>query len=60
MQREVTENNFKSRRYINTRRGWDVNHWCEVLGVRSDDLLELVKRFGHDPNVILKEIKKAR
>jgi hypothetical protein len=49
-----------NRQYINTRRGWDINHWCEVFGIRSEDLLELVKKFGHDPQEIERRIKKAR
>lgn len=31
---------------IDLSEGWEINHWCEELNLRSEELTEIIRRVG--------------
>ncbi len=48
MQSEQTKRKNK----INLRVSWELNHWCEVFNLRSEELREIVKKVGPDVDAV--------
>lgn len=33
---------------VHVKESWELNHWCEELNLRAEELKEIVKRVGPD------------
>lgn len=40
--------------FIDIKKSWDLNHWCQELNLRSDELIRIIRRVGPS----LSEIKR--
>lgn len=38
--------------YINLNNCWDLNHWCDELNLRADELKEIVSKVGSDVQAV--------
>jgi hypothetical protein len=45
---------------IHITESWNLNHWCEELNLRAEELLEIVKRVGPKIEDIKEYLKKRR
>lgn len=36
----------KSRDYIDIKKSWNLNHWCQEFNLRAEELIRIVKRVG--------------
>lgn len=37
---------FNSPARIDIREGWEINHWCDELNLRADELREIILKVG--------------
>lgn len=46
MQEEIHVSNYESPEFVHLNESWELNRWCEELNLRSDELIEIVKKVG--------------
>lgn len=46
MQHDVEIPKSYSPNIIHLNESWEINHWCEELNLRADELIEIVKKVG--------------
>lgn len=43
---------------VHLNESWELNHWCEELNLRAEELREIVKKVGPDINDIREYLAK--
>lgn len=43
---QVPSDHSSDKKFIDLKKSWDVNFWCEELNLRAEDLQEIVKVVG--------------
>jgi hypothetical protein len=43
---------YDQSRKIKLAKGWELNHWCEEFNLRAEELKEIVKRVGNNPEKV--------